>query len=189
MNTGLLVEEEDGFDASIYDMPNTGDFYADISAMAERLSVLKERMDSSEATFKHNKEEYELLKNVTIPQFCTLHGLSELKTTDGKVLTIEEKYACSPAKNAEARRIISQFLKDHNGEHLLHESVKCDIDACELLDMSGIQYEVETDLNTNSLKAWIKEVLGYKKGSIAQITEQELPKQFGFWKWQEANIK
>jgi hypothetical protein len=172
-----------------YEVNTSGTILEEVSAMATRLSQLEEKVRLAEEAFKLAKKEYETYSMVTLPNVFQTNGLSSMVLENGKKIVLTDKFSCQPQKSDEARKVVRDFLKAHSGDALIKENAIVSADDIEKLKSAGIQFSVTSDVNTNSLKSFLKEILGYKENCIATVEEKDLPKQLGFWKWAEVEVK
>jgi hypothetical protein len=174
------------FDYNV-DLPMNGELLQSINAIAQRMADAETNMLDAEKAYKAAKEEYELLKTSTLPSFFTMHGLSVIGLQSGKTLTIEDKYACSPNKNEADRRTLVAFLEKYNGDSIVKKEHVVPDAELEALKESGIAFKTKEEVNTNTLKKFLKEGLGVG-GAPSRFEEKDIPKCANFYKWKEAKI-
>jgi hypothetical protein len=102
-------------------------------------------------------------------------GVSSLDLITGGRLSYEHKYYCQPNKNAADKNVIADWLRQHGGEHLIKDQAYVDGALIDKLKESGIPYIEKDDINTNSLKAFIKDKLGGQGGGTQQLTLEDIP--------------
>jgi hypothetical protein len=174
------------FDYNV-DLPMNGELLQSINAIARRLTDAEVNMRDAEKAYKAAKEEYELLKMSTLPSFFTMHGLSTIGLDSGETLTIEEKYSCSPNKNEADRKTLVAFLERFNGSDIIKKEHVVPDAELEALKGSGIAFKTKEEVNTNTLKKFLKEGLGVG-GTPSRFEETDIPKCVNFYKWKEAKI-
>ncbi len=128
---------------------------------------------------------------VTIPQVFKKHNIFDLTTGEGEV-TIKEELTCELVKDEEKRGPLLVWLADNGGEDLIQDLLTIESPSPALLEMlnkNGVLYSIKKDVNTNSLKAWFREKLGYKAGIIATLKQEDVPKGFGLFIYDLARIK
>ena len=145
-----------------------------LSKMGERLHTLKQAMDDAEQAFKDAKKEYDYYSSSILPMEMFNAGVSELKLMSGGTMKFERKFYCQPNKNDADRATIAKWLREHDGEHLIKESAKVDGAQIEALRGTGIPFAEIQDINTNSLKAFLKDKIG-ASGGQQQIQIQDIP--------------
>ena len=150
-----------------------------LSAMGERLKKLKHDMEEAEAKAKDAKKEYEYYASSVLPMEMFNAGVTSLELSSGGTLHYERNYYCQPNKNADDRAKIIAWLRAHGGEHLVKSKATVDGAQLEHLKDAGIPFAEVNDINTNSLKAFLKDALGIN-GGTAQLSLQDIPKEIHF---------
>lgn len=181
------------FYASDEGQDNPVELLQEMKRMADEMAAAKKAYDDAQAIANGLKKQYEVLSQITIPQYFKTNGISSLETSEGNIVRIQEKYTCSPNKNDDDRKIIYSWLREQGGEDLIKANIVIPVVKeqaqmiREVLDSKGIQYDDKEEVNTNSLKSWLLDQLG-KKQSIARIEVDDIPKQVHFWQYNEAEI-
>jgi hypothetical protein len=145
-----------------------------LSKMGEHLKELKLKMLSAETAYNEAKKEHDYYASSVLPMEMFNLGISELKLMSGGTLTYERKFYCQPNKNDADKKIMADWLRDHGGEDLVKE--KAQVDAAKIADLkaAGIPYTEIDDINTNSLKAFLKDKIGAAGGQV-QIQVTDIP--------------
>lgn len=128
--------------------------------MGAHLKKLKLKMLEAEAVYEQARKEYHYYASTVLPMEMFSAGFSELKLSDGGVIRYEQKYYCQPNKNEEDKRIMAEWLRKHDGEALVKEKAAVSKDQIDKLREAGIPYTEIDDINTNSLKAFLKNNVG-----------------------------
>lgn len=137
-----------------------------IMTLVELMRAKDSEVAELEERLKKAKAELLTLERVDIPELMAEIGLSELKTSDGAVLSIKEEV---DAKISEANRAAAmEWLVAHNFSGLIKTGVtvtfsRGDHEGAEALaqKLSG-EYpavEVKEDVHPGTLKAFVKEQL------------------------------
>lgn len=145
-----------------------------LTKMGEHLKALKLKMIEAEATAKEAKKEYEYYASSVLPMEMYNAGVSELTLVSGGKMTYERKFYCQPNKNDADRQIMADWLREHGGDHIIKESAKVDGTQFDKLKAANIPFAEISDINTNSLKAFLKDKLGVS-GGTQQIQLQDIP--------------
>ena len=90
-----------------------------LADMGERLKTLRLNMLNKEAEYEQSKKEYEHFANVILPQEMFSVGLTSLTLANGGQINVQHKYYCQPNKNDEDRKVMSDWLRKNQGEHLI----------------------------------------------------------------------
>ena len=167
------------------DASATGNFIADVKNKIAHMKSLELKMIEAEANYKEAKHVYEDYKATTVVAAFTSAGIEQIQDESGNFIKLESKYYLNPNKNDEVRMVISAWLKAHDGAHLLKHEGKVSSEQFSKLDNAGIPYADKIDVNTNSLKSHILDLLGYKKGSMARIALTDIPECMHFVAIQE----
>jgi len=80
----------------------------------------------------------------------------------------------TPNKNENDKQTMVEWLRANDGGFLVKEKASVDGAQIELLKAASIPYTEIDDINTNSLKAFLKDKIG-AAGGIAQIQIQDIP--------------
>ena len=142
--------------------------------MGEKLKELKIAMDAALATAEQAKKAYEHFANVVIPQQMFSAGIDSISLSSGGSLKVKRNFFCQPNKNAEDKAIIAKWLCENGGEHLIkHDATVSAVDFDKLQE-SGVPYVENTSVNSQSLKAFLKDKIGATTG-VQQITINQIP--------------
>jgi hypothetical protein len=146
-------------------------------------------MVAAEAAYHHARDEYERYKSTVVIATFVNAGIEQIQDDDGNIVKLESKFYLKPNKNDDDRIIIENWLKANGGEHLLKHEAHVSAEQIDKLKEADIPFADKTDVNTNSLKAHILDLLGYKKGGIARIKLEDIPDCFHFVVAQELEVK
>lgn len=158
----------------------TSDVLADIANVGNRLKELKQRMIDTKAAADAAEKEYKHYAEVLVPMQMKAVGLDSIKLASGETLYVTHNIHCEPNKNEKDRAIIANWLAKYNGAHLVKQEATVSQDSLTALDEAGIDYAMSKSINTNSLKAFIKNLLGLAKGSTKVIELSDIPECIHF---------
>lgn len=145
-----------------------------LSKMGEHLFELRKNMLAKEAEYEQSKKEYEHFANVILPQEMFSVGLTSMTLANGGQINVQHKYYCQPNKNDADRKIMTDWLKEHQGEHLIKAIANVDKADIDKLKEQNIPFTEKTDVNTNALKAFLTDGLGLK-GGVQKFTVEDIP--------------
>lgn len=145
-----------------------------LKEMGEKLKSLKLHMLETQDIADKAKKEYEHYANVLIPAEMTACGIDSVSLSSGGKLSVVRKFYCQPNKNEADRKIIVDWLRSHNGSHLIEAEAKVSQDDIEKLKLDDIPYIEQTTINTNKLKAFLKDAIGTTTG-VQQFDITEIP--------------
>lgn len=148
-------------------------------------------MDQAEKLYKEAKSAYDKFRMDDFPLILTDAGLDEAVTSTGYRVRLIRDIHCSPNKNESDQEILLQWLKQKGGAHMIKSSLEAEPDPeiISLLMDNGIDFVVHSNVNTNSLKAWLKSQLGYDGVSVAQMDESEIPECVHFYAPEVVDVK
>lgn len=159
LNEGFKTE------AMLQDMANVGN----------TLKELKLKMLETAAAADAAAKEYKHYAEVVVPMQMKSLGLDSIRLASGGTLSVVHNIYCQPNKNEKDKKIIADWLAEHNGEHLVKQEATVSQDSLGDLAEAGIPFAVTASINTNSLKAFIKNALGLTKGSVKTIDIDDIP--------------
>lgn len=145
-----------------------------LSKMGEQLKTLKLRMLEAQANADAAKKEYEHYANVVLPTEMFSAGVDSLSLTSGGNITVKRNFYCQPNKNAKDRATMAAWLRENGGEYLIKSNAKVSMDDMDSLKDNNIPFIEETDINTNSLKSFLKDKIGATTG-VQQIKVEDIP--------------
>jgi len=145
-----------------------------LSKMGDHLKELKLKMIRAEAEYDQAKKEHDYYASSILPMEMFNAGVSEIKLMSGGVMTYERKFYCQPNKNEADKQVMAEWLRKNDGAHLVKESAKVDGAQMDSLRDAGIPFTEIDDINTNSLKAFLKDKIGASGGTV-QIQIQDIP--------------
>jgi hypothetical protein len=150
-----------------------------VSEMCEHLKQLKIKMVEAEALFESAKKEYEHYANTVLPNEMFNAGIVDMTLVTGGRVTVEHNYYCQPNKNDDDMAVMAEWLNAHGGGHLVKEQCLVDKLDANKLDDNNIPHIDKRSINTNSLKAFLKDKLGLSNGT-QQINIDDIPKCMHF---------
>jgi hypothetical protein len=147
--------------------------------MADHLKELANRVLEAEAVYKQAQQEYDNYRYKTLPTAMLSAGVQSIQTSDGHSMEIKNKFYCNPNKNDADRIRIGQWLAAHGAGHLVKKQAVVDGSKLEDLRKAGVPYVEKWDMNTNSLKAFLKSGLGMS-GGVSQFSIGDIPECIHF---------
>ena len=145
-----------------------------LSQMGEQLKSLRQKMLEDEAKAEQSKKEYEHYANVIIPQEMFSAGVNSISLASGGTLSIKHNFYCQPNKNAEDRKKIVEWLRAHNGGHIVEHDATVASEDFDKLSETGIPFIENTVVNTAKLKSFLKDGIGATSG-VQQFTIEDIP--------------
>lgn len=145
-----------------------------LASMGEKLKELQKKMLEDAARAEQSKKEFEHYANVIMPQEMFSAGVESIGLASGGSLRVKRNYYCQPNKNDADRATIAQWLRDNGGAHLVKHDASVSAEDMDKLQAAGIPFIENTNVNTTSLKAFLKDKLGVTTG-VQQITIDQIP--------------
>ena len=146
-----------------------------LAEMGEQLKKLKEEQLKAEAEAEMAKKKYEHYANVVLPTEMFSCGVDSISLSSGGKMSVKHNYYCQPNKNPEDRKIIADWLRANNGDHLIEHDASVSAEDMDKLTANGIPFIENTSVNTARLKSFIKDGLGVNTG-VQKFTMDDIPK-------------
>lgn len=145
-----------------------------LAEMGEQLKQLKEKQLAAEAAAEAAKKEFEHYANVIIPSEMHSCGINSISLASGGSLSIKHNFYCQPNKNAEDRKKIVEWLRAHNGAHIIEHNATVAASDMDKLNEDNIPFIENTAINTQRLKSFLKDGIGVTTG-VQQFTIEDIP--------------
>lgn len=182
-DTDFLEQDEDIVNNTVAD---------EVGRMLSMLLNKKKEIEEEEAKLKLLKADELQMVTVTIPQVFKKHGIDHVSLSNGMSVSTTEEVTCSLVKDPDRKIGAIAWLIDNGGGDLIKDVLTIETpqpSLLKVLNAGGVAYEMSRDVNTNSLKAWFREKLGYKAGIISTLEKENVPKEFGLYIFDLAKIK
>jgi len=150
-------------------------FIEDVKAKVKEMRRLELDMIAKEAAFKDAEKRFTEYKAMQVVTAFTNAGIDKLQDSEGNFVMLKNNYHCNPNKNDEDRARIAAWLKKMGGDNLLKHEGRVDAEQFDKLKEAGVPFADKTEVNTNSLKAFIQDVLGYKPNSVRRCSLDDVP--------------
>ena len=163
----------------------------DVMQYVVALDQAQAKVDRLSTELEEAEKVVENLAKKVIPEMLMQHGLEELKLSNGRQVTIKEDVFVAIPKDPFKKRAIFKWLADQGAGDLIRSELKVDDPTESLMDelsAKGVAYSKEENVNTNSFKAFIREGLGMKKGSLATFSKEDVPKECNLFINREAKV-
>jgi hypothetical protein len=145
-----------------------------LGKMGEFLKELKLKCLKAEAAYKDAQKELDYYSSSVLPMAMFNAGVQEISLMSGGKMAYERKFYCQPNKNDADRRLIADWLRENGGEYLIKAKASIDEAQFDKLKAAEIPYTEVVDVNTTSLKAFLKDKIGAKTG-MQQIQVSDIP--------------
>lgn len=144
-------------------------------------SLLK--LQEAEMSYLDAKAEYER-KQRKLAETMRLNGLESIDTDRGCRLAVVEKAYCNINKNAEDRERVAKWMEHLGFNAKVKRSATVAHSSIDALRDAGIPFQEVLDINTNSVKAVIKELL-----ASGMITTEDIPKGCTYYQEDIVEVK
>jgi hypothetical protein len=142
--------------------------------MGEMLKSLKTKQLEAEAALDAAKKEYEHYANVILPSEMHAVGLDSITLTSGGMIKMKRNFYCQPNKNAEDRAKMAEWLRKNGGGHIIKNNATVASEDIDKLIAEDIAFIENTEINTNSLKAFLRDGIGVTTG-VQQFEIDDIP--------------
>lgn len=158
-----------------------------IQSHVTKLRQLQWEMISAEEAYRQAEKNYlEYSRNI-MPDLFKNNGLNELRTDDNTLVRIVTKTNCSINKNEKDKENVAKWLEEHGASSLIKSECVVPISQLCKLKEANITFEKVSNMNTNSVKAFVLDELG-QRGNPASITREDLPKGLNFFQYDEVEV-
>ena len=150
----------------------------DISPLAEEATKLANLSEALDALLKQVNKEYDYLTSVIMPGIMSKNKVATYTLENGvKVSSKTSVYASLPKEDPIARERALKWVNEQGGGGLIKDKLVVESPTQDLIDSVKGKFPMERlqDIHPASLKAFVSDLLGYKKGSVARLTEDEVP--------------
>lgn len=138
-------------------------------------------MDDAESVYKARKAEYDDYVKVFAQVFRT-NGLESLRLEDGSEVGVVAKVSCSIQKAHKAE--VADWLREHGAEQLVKAQLIVMPSAKQKLDELQIAYDEDVEMNTNSVKAWVRGEM-----DMQNVGLDDLPKGLSWYVYDDVQVK
>ena len=150
----------------------------DISPLAEEATKLAALAELLDKVVTQINKEYDLLTSVIMPTIMANNKVATYTLENGvKVTSKTSVYASLPKDDLLARERALKWINEQGGGGLIKDKLVVESPTQDLIDSVKGKFPMERlqDVHPATLKAFVSDLLGYKKGSVAKITEDEVP--------------
>ncbi len=168
------------------------DILAELGEKVHSLRDKRQEIVFAEEKLKELKQEETGLSQEEIPQILLSRGLSSIKLSTGEKVDIVEILAASMPKDPKKKSTVMTWLVKNQGEHLIKRELTVEEPEekiVQFLRREGIPYLNELKVNTNSFKAFLRQGLGMKKGSLQVLEIGDIPKECNPYVFKRTDIK
>jgi len=150
----------------------------------------------AEQLLKEREKVLRKLDEEVLPDIMARAGVDLIGTPYGNLVLKEDLKARIPS-DPFARERALEWLREHNAEALIKSEVvisetedqKISEELIDSLRRMGLSFSKSEAVNTNSLAAFFRELLGIKKGSIATMQSDEIPPEFSLYRYRKVSLK
>lgn len=169
------------------DVQSTAILMDQLSGYVQSLAFLKDEVAKAELKLKAAQEKYDDLAKKALPDVFRLNGITSLKARNGLVARVVTHTHVNIKKDMKDK--VAQWLEEHNGESLVKRKLVVDDSEFARVKLlrQNIPFVTDTQMNTNSVKSFLLDLLG-QKGGQAYITVEDIPNGVNFYQYDEIEI-
>ncbi len=150
----------------------------------------------AEQLLKEREKVLRKLDEEVLPDIMARANIDMIGTAYGNLVLKEDLKARIPS-DPFARERALEWLREHNAEALIKREViiseteeqKISEELIDSLRHMGLSFSKAEAVNTNSLAAFFRELLGIKKGSIATMQSDDIPPEFSLYRYRKVSLK
>ncbi len=150
----------------------------------------------AEQLLKEREKVLRKLDEEVLPDIMARAGVDLIGTPYGNLVLKEDLKARIPS-DPFARERALEWLREHQAADLIKNEViigetedqKISQELIDNLRSMGLSFSKSEAVNTNSLTAFFRELLGMKKGAVQQMQADEVPPEFGLFRYRKVTIK
>lgn len=165
----------------------------EVSDAAYEMAKLEQEIMVAEEKLKLLKKDYDKLSGETIPELILGSGLSECKLKDGRSVTVTKDIRVNlPKTDKDKRKDVLRFITDNGGGSIIKRKLTIEEPeehVKEYLRKHCIGFSDDMDIHHSTLKAWFKDALGMKKGSIKRFQETDIPGAASLFVFHKTKVK
>lgn len=156
---------------------------SEIRKESDELLEAMSKFQLAEIAYIEAKSAYEHMQR-KLAETMRLNGLESIDTDRGCRLAVVEKAHCNINKNAEDRERVAKWMEGLGFDAKVKRSATVSQASIEELRTLGIPFQEVLDINTNSVKAVIKELL-----AGGMITTDDIPKGCTYYQEDIVEVK
>lgn len=195
-----VVKEKEGLDEfNFLNNVETNDGDTLMLEMGKYITALLDAEDdvkAAETILKQKQQVYRKLSEEILPDFMQSAGFESIKTAQGIVTLKEDVKARIPADPFAQQRAFD-WLKENGAGPLIKSEIsiqeteeqKLSTDLIDKLTSLGLSFSKSDAVNTNSLQAYFRDLLGMKQGSVVQMDIADIPKEFSLFHYRKVTVK
>lgn len=160
-----------------------GTAMAEVNAMVSKLRTAQFAMDNAEQVFINLKNEYQKIVQEVCQCFRN-NGLEALQCSDGHSIQITSNVRCSIKKDDASKKEVARWLRDRGMDNLVKSELIVMPSQKQKLDSIGVAYDETLDMNTNSVKAYVRGEL-----DCGTLDRTEIPQGLSWFEYDDVVIK
>lgn len=151
----------------------------EIKKAIQQFKLRQSAMIEAETKFLACKAEYDSYCK-ELAAMLRRNGVESMKCEDGSTISVDTQIKASVSKDLTKRKEVAGWLEEHGmGNLVTHEyHVTATPAAKALLESNSIAYDDEVEMNTNSIKAYVKGEL-----NRGNMSEDDLPSGLSWYQF------
>ena len=179
------------FATNVFNEPPTDALKA-LGALAKEAVNLSDIAEFADTLAKYAKAEYELIVSGAMPSVMAKAGVAKFTTEEGAEWTNKTQvFASLPKEDPLARERALKWINEQGGGSLIKDQLVVESPTQDLINEVKGKFPMERkqDIHPSTLKAFMSDLLGYKKGSTARMTEDEVPPELHVYVKNTVSVK
>lgn len=156
---------------------------AEVNAMVSKLRAAQFAMDNAEQVFTNLKNEYQKVVQEVCQCFRN-NGLEALQCSDGHSVQITSNVRCSIKKDDASKNEVAKWLRERGMDNLVKSELIVMPSQAEKLRQMNVPFDETLDMNTNSVKAYVRGEL-----DCGSMTREDIPKGLSWFEYDDVVIK
>lgn len=184
----MLSEKTEALIKSGY---NCQDTLVEIARVTEEMLEKDAEVQKLEMALSRAKQEYATLNGAVLPRLMAKVNMTKYTCADGTGVVVQEVVHCSiPKLDLVKRKKAFEWLEANGAKDIIKDNLIVSNPSEQLVSQLALDYEVERkkDVNTNSLRAFMADMLGIKQGSTARLMKEEVPEYLSLFVEQQTKV-
>lgn len=166
-----------------------------LAVLAQLVAALDDVMSIEESLsneLKKVQDRRRKLEEEEIPSHLDQYGFSEVRLADGRKVVVSVDLRARIPADAQAKRTVLDWILANGGSGMIHDEITLEDPSASLVDSlvdNGVNFSRTDKVNTNSFQAFLREMLGMKKGFDAKIQATDVPPQAGLYIFRRTKVQ
>lgn len=163
-----------------------------LAGKVEILNNVRSQIKDLEAQVKSLSKTEQKMSREEIPGFMLQYGVRMMDVEGAGKIEVKEDLALNlPKTDPEKRKEVLRFISQNGGGGIIKDKLIVEdptMDIIVKLNADHVDFERSQDVNTASLKAFARGLLGLKKNTVATHSVADFPKALNLYVYRETKI-